>query len=1592
MNSGVWGIFRTAIILGFFAVTTQAQPVLVKEISPNSRDFTAVGDLIYYVAGDSLFRSDGTPTGTVFLKAGLNRPSAFTPFKDLLFFVSSSNFKSHKELWRSDGTPSGTFVLNTSADFDTHILATAGNYLYFSASDGGTGKEIYRTDGSPSGTSMLKDINPGPASSSGGHFKAVGDVLFFSADDGSHGMELWKTDGSNSGTVMVKDINPGAGDGVGEGIPAAYDNILYFAGITSATGTEAWVSDGTAAGTVLLKDLTPGTNSAGFIEYAAGQDGWVYFFVSPPRQFNSTDVVVDLWKSSGTNASTTKVTSLSRCSSCDYVGDYRVYNDKFYFFFNEDQGREELWMTDGTAQGTNAIFSLPTYGAIAFFQEINGHLLFFGANDYNATPFYRTDGTSSGTEVFMSFKSSGHQAMRNIQDVSIATINDQLYFADHDGPANSGYPSEQEDAYQLMRSDGFDTQSLRTLGGGSYTGSDDATNVNGKLVFTTYNHFFSQTDRKKRLWIYDPAQPFQSRGVFTLVDADTNDDIQILNEGDVVTRSSNVNFNVRYDPPGEVARVVFRHQDKNVRRESAAPYSLAGDSNGDYFVWSDGVAGSHKIEAIPYTETGGTETAGEPLVVNFTIRNQSTTCQGSGSILREYWSGVSGSQVSNIPVNEVPTGTGQLTLFEGPSNSGVNYGARIRGYICAPITGDYTFWISSNDHSELWLSTDDYPANKQRIAYVIGATDPRQWDKFSSQKSAPVRLTAGTRYYIEALHKQGIGTDHLAVGWQLPNGVMARPIQGFRLSPFSGELMPEVTIDHPSNGQTYMAPVNIEISGSLTGFRGVSPRVDLFAGSTPIGSAYSTNGSYSFNWTNVKAGAYALTAVARDYTELSDTSAVVNIIVENPCTALGRITREEWSNVQGSRVSDIPLNSPPSSETELTLFETESLGIHYGARVRGYICPPSSGTYVFWISSNDHSELWLSTDDDPANKVRIAYVSGATNLRQWDKFPSQESSPVLLTQGKKYYIEALHKQGVGTDHLSVGWRAPNEGLERPIPGSRLSPYPEDDAQESYVIFPANESTEVDPMVVKLEAKRIVGASRYTVELSQQDNFSDPITVESAEDFQSGFIVKNLRSGATYYARVRSDVSGFGPVTTFVTREEIPRLRLWGITTAGGNGLGTIFSYSIDDDSFVKHFDQQPYPEEDYWVEENLMGTLIPGPDGAFYGHVDHDYSARMFTLSSQGDVEYWSGGAYFFEGKLFLASNNDIYAANRNEMTSGVIDRYDVEGHGLMLEWRMEFFEETANGGDPAAPLIELENGYMYGTAGSGGKNDGGAIYRFRPDGSDFQVVHYFDQVGSGFGPYAGLTEYNGFLYGSTLYGGEGGNRGTLFRIRPDGTEFTKLHDFSGPNGAHPEAELIVMDNVLYGTTNEGGASNVGTVFRINTDGSGFTILHSFGGMDGSQPSRGVVHDRNGNLYGMTTYGGENGVGVIYKVNTTGSAFGKLFDFSYASGESPNGMLVIREDTYMPAGSFATFADSQQARLSVDVHPNPSTDKFNVLVSSPGKDPIQMVLTDQYGQEVTSYNITPDVQMQLGGELRRGIYIVKIIQGREIMMQRIVKK
>ena len=146
----------------------------------------------------------------------------------------------------------------------------------------------------------------------------------------------------------------------------------------------------------------------------------------------------------------------------------------------------------------------------------------------------------------------------------------------------------------------------------------------------------------------------------------------------------------------------------------------------------------------------------------------------TGSILREFWSDIPGAKVSDLTSSpgypQNPTGRELLGQFEVTASQLQNYGARIRGCLHPTAHGEYIFWISSDDTGELWLSTDDNPANKRRICFVETWTPPRDWTFLPSQQSAPILLHAGGRYYIEALHKQGGAGVYLGVAWQIPGG------------------------------------------------------------------------------------------------------------------------------------------------------------------------------------------------------------------------------------------------------------------------------------------------------------------------------------------------------------------------------------------------------------------------------------------------------------------------------------------------------------------------------------------------------------------------------------------------------------------------------------------------------------------------------------------------------------------------------------------------------------------------------------------------------------------------------------------------------
>ncbi|MEO8205850.1 MAG: choice-of-anchor tandem repeat GloVer-containing protein [Chthoniobacterales bacterium] len=220
----------------------------------------------------------------------------------------------------------------------------------------------------------------------------------------------------------------------------------------------------------------------------------------------------------------------------------------------------------------------------------------------------------------------------------------------------------------------------------------------------------------------------------------------------------------------------------------------------------------------------------------------------------------------------------------------------------------------------------------------------------------------------------------------------------------------------------------------------------------------------------------------------------------------------------------------------------------------------------------------------------------------------------------------------------------------------------------------------------------------------------------------------------------------------------------------------------------------------------------------------------------------------------------------------------------------------------PHSPFY-LKNGIAYGMTSNGGANNQGTIYSFSladPDGT--YAVNYSFTEDSGFKPHGVLTSDSTgtLLLGMARYGGTS-DKGVIFKFDPNETDpdlaYSVLHEFdnvadNGANNAH--GFLTLIGTTVYGTTSEGGAnSERGTIFRMNEDGSDFEIIHSFGDMgDGISPFGSLVLV-DGILYGTTTGGGLNGDGTLFSFNPTSDDYALLASFDLdTTGGRPEDNIV----------------------------------------------------------------------------------------------------
>jgi uncharacterized repeat protein (TIGR03803 family) len=320
--------------------------------------------------------------------------------------------------------------------------------------------------------------------------------------------------------------------------------------------------------------------------------------------------------------------------------------------------------------------------------------------------------------------------------------------------------------------------------------------------------------------------------------------------------------------------------------------------------------------------------------------------------------------------------------------------------------------------------------------------------------------------------------------------------------------------------------------------------------------------------------------------------------------------------------------------------------------------------------------------------------------------------------------------------------------------------------------------------------------------------------------------------------------------------------LYGTTAQGGtNGFGAIFKLSTDGLSFTNIHD---FAVDD---GEYPKGGLVQGPDGALYG------TAEM-------------GGAN----------------------GSGTVYRLNPDGSGFAVLYAFTALNAgtNADGTQPLGGLVLASDGTLYGSARYGGPSGShrvfvqapvgsGTLFSIGTNGSNFTVLHAFTTFtgfvtphnAEGASPTAALLlGQDGWLYGSAPEAGPGGS-GTLFRLDPNGSNFTVLHAFGyapfpgsldASYGLYPQGGVVQgSDGLLYGAAWGGGffpngGYFAGTLYRLNPDGSGLALLHTFTELDqvahtnadGAGPSATLLQANDGKIYGLTSAGGINGTGTLF--------------------------------------------------------------------------------------------------------------------------------
>ena len=314
-----------------------------------------------------------------------------------------------------------------------------------------------------------------------------------------------------------------------------------------------------------------------------------------------------------------------------------------------------------------------------------------------------------------------------------------------------------------------------------------------------------------------------------------------------------------------------------------------------------------------------------------------------------------------------------------------------------------------------------------------------------------------------------------------------------------------------------------------------------------------------------------------------------------------------------------------------------------------------------------------------------------------------------------------------------------------------------------------------------------------------------------------------------------------------------------------------------------------------------FARLLLDASGNLYGTTHNGGAHRrgtVFELSHQPDGGWTStilydfkvtgfDGWFPFAGLIFDHAGNLLgTTAGGGTQSDGTAFRL-THGQGGWTESKLHSFDsDRKDGANPVyATLVFDKAGDLFGTTWPGGAYNSGVAFELKPNGSDDwgeEIVYSFgDRTNAGDPDTSLIFDSHGNIFGASATGGTFGDWGTVFELvpRPGGgwkQEVLHSFNFDGTDGYYPFGSPVFdAQGNLYGTTSAGGKQNLGIAFQMKPDGNGGwteTILHDFvnDGTDGTQPNSSLTIDGAGNLFGMTSYGGTGAGGTIFEISPDG--------------------------------------------------------------------------------------------------------------------------